>query len=194
MSDVSSIISQLEQQKASIDRAIDALREITASGVAADPAATPAISSDNDSQAGHITPGGRRKLAEAMKRRWAAKRAAAKKAKQSADSSVSAKSGTPAKRRTMTADQKRAISKAWTPERKQKFAEFHVQRMARERGEDPARALRQYRRRKQMQQAGTPAAAKNTRRAGTHPTTPRKAAAKKRATKKSTAPPPAAVT
>ena len=44
MSDVSSLISQLEQQKASIDRAIDALREIT--NTTAPPNNTPENDSD----------------------------------------------------------------------------------------------------------------------------------------------------
>lgn len=52
----------------------------------------------------------------------------------------------------MTKDQKKAISESWTPERKQKFAEFHVKRLAMARGEDPAKALREYRKRKKQDQ------------------------------------------
>jgi len=89
----------------------------------------------------------------------------------------------------MTADQKRAISKAWTPERKQKFAEFHVQRMARERGEDPARALREYRRRKQKEQAASSGTGKKPRKmVPKKAAAPRKAAVRKSATQKSDVP------
>ena len=182
MSDVANLISQLEQHKASIDRAIEALREITNTTAASDKAArsAPAQDSDERPEGRHITSAGRQRLAEAMKRRWAAKRAAGKKAKKNADAkgSTSVGTSTSTERRSMTPEQKRAISKAWTPERKQKFAEFHVKRMARERGEDPAKALREYRRRKQREQAGTRPAAKSARKVGT------KAPARKSAMKK----------
>jgi len=81
VSDVASIISQLEQQKAAIDRAIDALRGITPLASSGETRAAvkkaPAKQSASDGSRPHITPEGRRALAEAMKRRWAAKRASA---------------------------------------------------------------------------------------------------------------------
>ena len=136
MTDVSSIISQLEQQKASIDRAITALREIT-------PSPAPAT----------------RKAREGTEAKPAV-------------------SGSPLKGRALTEQQKQAISRAWTPERKRKFAEFHVKRMARARGEDPAKALRDYRRRKQKEQAVTASTAKASEKVATK-APPRKAAVKK---------------
>src|SRR3954453_21141440 len=185
VTDISNIISQLEQQKASIDRAIEALREIT--DLRAAPAKPVRSASSSDAGLKDIAlrqQAGRQRLAEAMKRRWAAKRAAVKNANKSANGNgpTSAKTSTATKGRSMTAEQKRAISKAWTPERKQKFAEFHVQRMARERGEDPAKALREYRRRKQREQAGASAARKTSAQ-----TVPRKGAVKKSAAKVATA-------
>jgi len=164
VNDVTNLISQLEQQKASIDRAIEALREITnITAASKGPIRSASASNSDDSpEGGHITSAGRQKLAEAMKRRWAAKRAAARKAAKNgaeAKESSAATSGSPLKGRSLTTEQKRAISNAWTPERKQKFAEFHVQRMAKKRGENPAKALRAYRRRKEKEQEGTAAVA-----------------------------------
>lgn len=123
MTDVNSIISQLEQQKAAIDRAITALRVITASSPGPRPASSTRTSSKES------------------------------KAERDVD-------GSSLKGRIMTHQQKRAISRAWTPERKKRFAEFHVQRTARQRGENPAKALRDYRRRKQREQAGAGPTAK----------------------------------
>lgn len=123
MTNVNSIIAQLQQKRESIDRAIDALRQITAA------APVPA---------------------------------AATRKKRTSKQVTSTATGNAPNKRGLTQEQKQAISSAWTPERKQKFAEFHVQRMARARGEDPAKALREYRRRKQKEQAATAA----TRKAG----------------------------
>src|SRR5947208_2106508 len=79
VSDVANIISQLEQQKAAIDRALSALREIQQPGPARPgrPATKKSVykRAENGGTRPHITPEGRRALAEAMKRRWAAKRA-----------------------------------------------------------------------------------------------------------------------
>jgi hypothetical protein len=95
---------QLEQQKAAIDRALAALREVdggetvlsaptkrvatktsrsegqrkrSAAKKAAE--AAPVEAPDTASPKSRVTPEGRQKLADAMKQRWAAKRAAAKK-------------------------------------------------------------------------------------------------------------------
>lgn len=92
------IIKQLEEQKAAIDRALEALREVGGGGLSVDSAPLAATSSEKRSAAqkarwaakragqapsaapvkrkGGMTPEGRQKLADAMKRRWAAKRAA----------------------------------------------------------------------------------------------------------------------
>lgn len=73
------IIQQLEQQKDAIERALSALRSIQA------PAPAPAqhvrneevVVSKGATRKRRITAEGRRRLAEAMKRRWAIKRTAA---------------------------------------------------------------------------------------------------------------------
>lgn len=79
------IIASLENQKSAIERALSALRDIESPGTLSAPAPaqkqTPARVASK--QRGGITPEGRRRLAAAMKRRWAAKRTAAQ-AKKSA--------------------------------------------------------------------------------------------------------------
>jgi len=77
------IITQLERQRAAIDRALAALRDIDGAG--ATPSApksaaeAPADTSPRKPARRKVrfTPDGRRRLAEAMRRRWAAKRTAA---------------------------------------------------------------------------------------------------------------------
>ena len=71
MNDVENVISQLERQRSAIDRAISALREITGS---------PATGPDGHgilhrtTKKRHLSREGRRRIIEAAKRRWAAKR------------------------------------------------------------------------------------------------------------------------
>src|SRR4051794_11746277 len=60
----------------------------------------------------------------------------------------------PLKGRKLSKQQKQAISSARTPERKQKFVEFHVKCMAKAKSENPAKALREYRRSKQRSGRG----------------------------------------
>ena len=73
MNDVENVISQLERQRSAIDRAISALREITGS---------PATGPDGHgilhrtTKKRHLSREGRRRIIEAAKRRWAAKRTA----------------------------------------------------------------------------------------------------------------------
>jgi hypothetical protein len=94
MNALDGVIQQLESRKAAIDKALAALREGVVSGVSA-PATRPPNSKRSAGQKarwaarfaaeasapkqrkGRITPEGRKRLAEAMKRRWAAKRTAA---------------------------------------------------------------------------------------------------------------------
>lgn len=66
------IIDSLERQKSAIDNALEALRGIEVNGGVPAQPATRAVAK----RKGGMTPEGRRRLAEAMKRRWAAKRAA----------------------------------------------------------------------------------------------------------------------
>jgi hypothetical protein len=64
------VIDRLERQKAAIERALAALREVDAPPTAAQPANSPAA------RKGGMTPAGRRRLSAALKKRWAAKKAA----------------------------------------------------------------------------------------------------------------------
>lgn len=77
MNEIANIISRLENQKAAIDRALEALQDFAATG-----SITPQQSGrkkqsgrkTRSARKGGMTPEGRRRLALAMKRRWAAKR------------------------------------------------------------------------------------------------------------------------
>jgi hypothetical protein len=74
VNDLGKIISQLEHQRTAIERAISALREIDGSSQSG--AVTPAIvEGKTTAQKRHISPEGRKRIIEATKRRWAAKRA-----------------------------------------------------------------------------------------------------------------------
>ena len=70
MNDVENVISQLEKQRSAIDRAISALREITGS-----PTTGPDVAESKTTKR-HLSPEGRKRIIEATKRRWAAKRTA----------------------------------------------------------------------------------------------------------------------
>jgi hypothetical protein len=78
VNDLKGIISQLERQRTAIDRALSALQQVTGA-----PEAKRSTGGSTDNQQmtrtkrkGRLTPAGRRRLSEAMKKRWAAKRAA----------------------------------------------------------------------------------------------------------------------
>jgi hypothetical protein len=78
MNGIDNIIAQLEEQKAAVERALEALRDFDQTG-----SITPAKSTSKAAaHKGGMSPEGRRRLALAMKKRWAAKRirAQAKKA------------------------------------------------------------------------------------------------------------------
>lgn len=70
------VIARLEEQKSSIERALSALREIEGSEVQRREENTPAPRKVRAKRKRLITPEGRKRLAEAMKRRWAVKRTA----------------------------------------------------------------------------------------------------------------------
>jgi hypothetical protein len=76
---VRDVIAQLELQRAAIERALSALREVE--GIAAQPvAAAPAARRGRPPKAsreGRLSPEGRARLIAALKTRWAAKKAAA---------------------------------------------------------------------------------------------------------------------
>src|SRR5579871_1769335 len=66
----SGIITELEQQKAAIERALAALQNLDGGAPAQAPASAPA------KRKGGMTPAGKRRLIAALKKRWAAKKAA----------------------------------------------------------------------------------------------------------------------
>jgi hypothetical protein len=70
------VIRKLEQQLTGIERALAALREIDGAGVApATPAGPAKARGRKAKRKGGMTPDGRRRLSEALKARWAVKRA-----------------------------------------------------------------------------------------------------------------------
>ncbi|MGD1071541.1 MAG: hypothetical protein ABSB15_15480 [Bryobacteraceae bacterium] len=74
------VIAQLDRQKTAIERALEALREI--GGIDLAPPAPVKAQTKTRRKAkrkSRITPEGRKRLAEAMRARWAARRAASKK-------------------------------------------------------------------------------------------------------------------
>jgi hypothetical protein len=70
------IIARLEEQKSAIGRALSALRQIEGPGVQSREEKSPAPRKVRTKLKHRITPEGRKRLAEAMKRRWAVKRTA----------------------------------------------------------------------------------------------------------------------
>ena len=71
------VIKKLEQQRAGIERALAALRDIEGTGLeTAAPASAPR-GRRKAKRKGGMTPEGRRRLSEALKARWAAKKASA---------------------------------------------------------------------------------------------------------------------
>lgn len=70
------IIARLEQQKDSIDRALSALREIESIGGPGGASSAAPARSAPAKRKSHMSPEGRQRLIAALKRRWAAKRAA----------------------------------------------------------------------------------------------------------------------
>jgi hypothetical protein len=93
------IIQKLEHQRTAIDRALTALHEIDGTSVEGDLAASAA----GATRKGGMTPEGRRRLSEALRKRWAAKRAA----------SGHTSKGRPAKRKGgMTPEGRKRLSEA----------------------------------------------------------------------------------
>ena len=80
MNEIANIINRLETQKAAIEQALEALRDFGETG-----SITPrkSVGKAAPTRKGGMTPEGRRRLAQAMKRRWAAKRTGAQAKKSS---------------------------------------------------------------------------------------------------------------
>jgi hypothetical protein len=81
MNEIANIINRLEIQKAAIEQALEALRDFGETG-----SISPGTSNRMavPARKGGMTPEGRRRLALAMKRRWAAKRTGAQAKKRAA--------------------------------------------------------------------------------------------------------------
>ena len=75
------IINRLERQQSAVERALSALREAEGTSEQRSPSSSSTQSRTPAKKKGGMTPEGRRRLAEAMKRRWAAKRAASQVSK-----------------------------------------------------------------------------------------------------------------
>ena len=73
------VIKELEHQQKAIERALAALREVDGTAVEGAPLAAVPARRGRPVRKGGMTPEGRRRLSEALKKRWAVKRAAAKK-------------------------------------------------------------------------------------------------------------------
>ena len=71
MNEITNIIRQLEQQQAAIQRALSALREIGGGGAVA---TTKATTKSAGPRKRRLSPEGRKRIADAMKKRWAERR------------------------------------------------------------------------------------------------------------------------
>ena len=78
MSDITNVVAQLEQQREAIDRAISALRGID--GTSRSRAASKGSPAKAGRRKRHLSAEGRANIIAAIKKRWAAKRAAEGKA------------------------------------------------------------------------------------------------------------------
>jgi hypothetical protein len=85
LKDIETIISQLEEQRSAIERAISALRDIGGSEAIlvkkGRPGRPPAIAGDSPAPVSkrRLSPEGRKRIVQALKKRWAAKKAAGKR-------------------------------------------------------------------------------------------------------------------
>ena len=104
--DFTSIINELQQRAAAIDRALEALRGVGGVNVAAAPAKRrgrpPGSKNKTPGTKRVLSPEGRRRIIEATKRRWAAVRKGQKQAP--------AQKQVPVKRRGMTAAGRKRLS------------------------------------------------------------------------------------
>ena len=104
------IIRKLEQQGRAIERALSALREVEGPGVdgasLTSPATPAARGPRKGKRKGGMTPEGRRRLSEALKARWAAKRTG------SAAPAAAVKPAKAKRKGGMTADGRKRLSEA----------------------------------------------------------------------------------
>jgi hypothetical protein len=78
LKDINSIVSELEQQRDAIERAIKALKEVTGARAVKPTIEQTPLPAGRKKR--HLSAEGRRRIIEATKKRWAAKRAAAENA------------------------------------------------------------------------------------------------------------------
>ena len=86
LKNIESIISDLEQQRAAIERALEALRQVGGQPAAKKRGRPPNVKNAAPAKKRrggkrHLSPEGRQRIIEATKKRWAAVRAAAKKSR-----------------------------------------------------------------------------------------------------------------
>ena len=74
------VISKLEQQKEAIDKAIDVLRGFEGDGIAEQPSPTKTVTGKPAKKKRTMSEEGRKRIAEATRKRWAAVRRAKKAA------------------------------------------------------------------------------------------------------------------
>jgi hypothetical protein len=101
------VIKNLERQRAAIERALQALREVEGQNPEASPAEAPAppasTSPRNTERKSGMTPEGRKRLSEALKARWAAKKT---------DSSASVVAASEKRKGGMTPEGRQRLSEA----------------------------------------------------------------------------------
>jgi ABC-type transporter Mla subunit MlaD len=109
LNDVDQIISQLEGQKAAIDRALEALRDISGSTSAAvkqgRPGRPPGSVNAPKKQKRRLSPEGRKRIIEALKKRWAEKRTAEQAGLRKATKKGAKKAAKKTRRRTAAAEE-----------------------------------------------------------------------------------------
>jgi RNA polymerase primary sigma factor len=96
VNDIGRVISRLEQQRATIDRALSALREIDAQKPSQSTEA-PERASGSKPKKRRMSEEGRQRIIAAVRKRWAEKRAAEAQAGKSAAKQTSAKKSAPKK-------------------------------------------------------------------------------------------------
>jgi hypothetical protein len=110
MAGFASVIAQLEQQRTAIDKALTALRDIDGAG----PAPIAEALSAPATRKGGMTAEGKERLVAALKKRWAAKKKAAKKAAAvAAPAETASATAAPAKRKGgMTEEGRKKLAEA----------------------------------------------------------------------------------
>ncbi|HWE53624.1 MAG TPA: hypothetical protein VG273_27795 [Bryobacteraceae bacterium] len=111
MNGIDNIIAQLESRKAAIERALETLHDFETTG-----SITPEKSTAKAARGRKrgMTPEGRRRLALAMKRRWAAKRTGTQAKKTTTKKSITKKTGLTAAGRGKLAE---AMKRRWAAKR-----------------------------------------------------------------------------